>query len=282
MRTQPDADRGADRRMGASAPGTPAGVALQAQGLVLALGGRRVVDGVSLGLWRGQWAAVVGPNGAGKSTLLQLLAGLRAPDAGQVRLGERAIAEWPPRQRARQVAWLAQQADADGDIAARDVVRLGRLPHHGLLGAPGAADEAAVDLAMAETECTWFAGRRLRELSGGERQRVLLARVLAVDAPLLLLDEPVTHLDAPHQRALLRTLAARARAGVAVAAVLHDVTLALAADRVLVMDQGRLVADGAPGDEALHDALVGVFGGAFSVECLPSAHGARWVALPTL
>ena len=110
--------------------------------------------------------------------------------------------------------------------------------------------------------------RRLSELSGGERQRVLLARALAVGAPLLLLDEPTTHLDAPHQRALLRSLAARARAGAAVLSVLHDVTLALAADRVLVMDRGRLVADGAPADAALRAALVEVFGAAFSVECV--------------
>ena len=255
---------------------------LQARGLVLSLGGRRVVDEVSLDLRAGQWAAVVGPNGAGKSTLLQLLAGLRAPSAGQVLLGGKPLASWPARQRAQQLAWLSQQGDADGDIAARDVVRLGRLPHHGLLGAPGAADEAAVDAAMAETECAAFAQRRLRELSGGERQRVLLARVLAVGAPVLLLDEPVTHLDAPHQRALLRTLVARAAAGVAVAAVLHDVTLALAAHRVLVMHQGRLVADGAPADADLRATLVAVFGGAFSVERLDGAHGARWVALPAL
>ncbi len=258
------------------------GAPLQARALVLSLGGRRVVDGVSLDLHAGQWAAVVGPNGAGKSTLLQLLAGLRTPQVGQVLLGGRGIGDWPARQRAQQLAWLSQLGEADGDIAARDVVRLGRLPHHGLLGAPGAADEAAVDAAMAETECTAYAQRRLRELSGGERQRVLLARVLAVGAPVLLLDEPVTHLDAPHQRALLRTLAARAQAGVAVAAVLHDVTLALAAHRVLVMDQGRLVADGAPADAALRATLVAVFGGAFSVERLDGERGPRWVALPAL
>ena len=255
---------------------------LQARGLMLSLGGRRVVDQVSLDLRAGQWAAVVGPNGAGKSTLLQLLAGLRAPDAGQVRLGARAIGDWPARQRAQQVAWLSQQGEAEGDIAARDVVRLGRLPHHGLLGAPTAADEAAVDAAMAETECKAFAQRRLRELSGGERQRVLLARALAVGAPVLLLDEPVTHLDAPHQRALLRTLAARAQAGAAVAAVLHDVTLALEAHRVLVMQHGQLVADGPPADAELRATLMAVFGGAFSVERLDSAHGLRWVALPSL
>jgi iron complex transport system ATP-binding protein len=103
-----------------------------------------------------------------------------------------------------------------------------------------------------------------------------------VGSPLLLLDEPTTHLDAPHQRALLRSLAARARSGSAVLSVLHDVTLALAADRVLVMDQGRLVADGAPADAALRAALVAVFGAAFSVERVVSPTGPRWVALPTL
>ena len=217
---------------------------LQAEGLTLRLGGRRVVDAVSLALRGGEWAALVGPNGAGKSTLLQLLAGLRDADGGSVRLAGRALHDWPGRERAQRLAWLSQQGEADGDIAARDVVRLGRLPRHGLFGAPDAGDEAAVSAAMAETACAEFAARRLSELSGGERQRVLLARALAVGSPLLLLDEPTTHLDAPHQRALLRSLAARARSGSAVLSVLHDVTLALAADRVLVMDQGRLVADG--------------------------------------
>ena len=255
---------------------------LRAQGLVLDLGGRRVIDGLSLELHAGQWTAIVGPNGAGKSTLLQLLAGLRAPDAGQLWLAGRALADWPLRQRARQVAWLSQQGQAEGEIGARDVVRLGRLPHHGLLGAPDAADEAVVQQVMEETESTAFEGRRLRELSGGEGQRVLLARALAVEANLLLLDEPMTHLDAPHQRALLRGLAQRARAGVAVAAVLHDLTLALAADRVLVMAAGRLVADGVPADAQLRDALVSVFGGALSIERIETAAGARWVALPAL
>ena len=121
-------------------------------------------------------------------------------------------------------------------------MRLGRLPHHGLFGAPGALDEAAVDAAMRETECAAFARRRLGELSGGERQRVLLARALAVESAVLLLDEPTAHLDAPHQRALVRSVARRARAGAAVALVLHDLTLALAADRVWLM-AGGAVAD---------------------------------------
>ena len=255
---------------------------LWAQGLRLRLGGQCAVDDVSLRLMAGQWTAIVGPNGAGKSSLLALLAGLRLPDAGQVWLQGRALHSVPPRQRAQALAWLSQQGEAEGEIAGRDVVRLGRLPRHGLFAAPDAADEAAVSRALVETEATAFATRRLSQLSGGERQRVLLARALAVEAQVLLLDEPTTHLDAPHQRALLRGLVARARDGAAVVAVLHDLTLALAADRVLVMDRGRIVADGAPANAALRAALVQVFDAAFSIEAVALGGRQRWVAVPSL
>ena len=255
---------------------------LQGRSLRLQLGGRVVVDAVSLELRAGEWVALVGPNGAGKSTLLALLAGLRRADAGEVLLQGRLLAAWPPRERARQLAWLSQQGEADGDIAARDVVRLGRLPRHGLFGAPDAEDEAVVEHTLAETACSALASRRLGELSGGERQRVLLARALAVQAAVLLLDEPTTHLDAPHQRLLLRGLAERARSGCALAAVLHDPTLALAADRVLVMDHGHIVADGAPADPRLRQALEQVFDDAFSIQALWADGRQRWVALPRL
>lgn len=255
---------------------------LRADALRLRLGDHRAVDGVSLDLHAGQWVALVGPNGAGKSSLLSMLAGLRTPDQGQVWLQGRRLARMPLRERATALAWLSQQGEADGDIAVRDVVRLGRLPRHGLFAGPTADDESAVDRALAETEAQAFATRRLNDLSGGERQRVLLARALAVESPVLLLDEPTTHLDAPHQRALLRGLAKKARAGAAVLAVLHDLTLALAADRVLVMAQGRLQADGAPADPELRAALVAVFDHAFSIESVATAAGPRWVAVPSL
>ena len=173
---------------------------------------------------------------------------------------------------------MSQQGEAEGEMGVSDVVRLGRLPHHGLFGSPGAADEAAVQAALVETECEPLAERRLSELSGGERQRVLLARALAVQSSVLLLDEPTTHLDAPHQRALIRSLRARTKAGVAVAVVLHDLNLALLADRLLVMAEGRLVALGKPGDAMLQQALVEVFEQAFSIEAL----GPRWLAVPSL
>jgi len=256
--------------------------ALQAVSLAASRGGRRVLHGISLSLRHGEWVAIVGPNGAGKSTLLSVLAGLARPDSGSVRLFGRSLNEWSPRERAQRLAWLSQQGEAEGEIPVRDVVRIGRLPRHGLFGTLTAEDEAAVDAVLAEVECCEIASRRLSELSGGERQRVLLARALAVQAPVLLLDEPTTHLDAPHQRALVRSLAARARAGAAVAAVMHDLTLALAADRLLVIAAGRLRADGSPGDAQVRDTLVEVFGRAFSIEPVVGNGGTRWAVLPAL
>ncbi len=258
---------------------------LRCEGLCFARGARRVVDGVSLAFTPGLWVAVLGPNGAGKSTLLALLAGLLAPERGAVTLMQQALAKWPPRERAGCLVWLGQDALASeaAEIAAIDIVRLGRLPRHGLLGRCDAADEAAVHAAMRETECSHVAPRRLSQLSGGERQRVLLARALATataDDAVWLLDEPTTHLDAPHQRALVRGLRARAARGATVVTVLHDVTLALGADRVLVLDQGRVVGDGAPGDAALHAALGQTFGHAFHLQQVAGGGAARWVAVP--
>ncbi len=265
-------------------PATLAPPLIEARAVAAQLGGRTVLQGVNLGFGPG-WTALVGPNGAGKSTLLRVLAGLLAPSAGQVQLQGRPLAAHSARGRGRALAWLAQQGEAVGDLTARDIVRLARLPHTGLVGAPGAADEAAVNAALAETEASGLAERRLDELSGGERQRVLLARALAVGAPVLLLDEPTTHLDAPHQRALLRGLLQRARAGAAVVAVLHDLSLALAADRVVVLAGGRVRADGPPHCPALRAALEAVFENAIRIRSVdPGTAGTppRWVAVPVL
>ncbi len=223
------------------------------------------------------WTAIVGPNGAGKSTLLRGLAGLLAPRAGRITLDGHDLATLAPRERARRIAWLAQQAEAGGDLTVRDVVMLGRLPQQGLFGAASAQDHAVVAQAMRETECADWADRRLADLSGGERQRALLARALAVQAPVLLLDEPTTHLDAPHQVALVRLMRALG-ASCTVVSVLHDLGLALAADRLVVLAQGQVRAVGPSDDPAVHAALREVFGGAIRIERL----GDEWLALPDL
>ncbi len=241
---------------------------LQAEAVHVRLGQRAVLDGVDLQLAPG-WTALVGPNGAGKSTLLRALAGLQPLAAGRVMLNGVDLQATASAERARHIAWLAQQGDVTGELTVRETVDLGRIAHLGLLGTPGPTDRAAVERAMALTECTPWQGRRLQELSGGERQRVLLARVLATEAPLLLLDEPTTHLDAPHQVALARLFRRLAHDPVqprAVLSVLHDLPIALQADRLLVLDAGRLCAAGAPADPALQATLVRVFDHAIRIE----------------
>jgi len=241
---------------------------LAARGLAVRLGQRAVLQDVSVDFGRG-WTAIVGPNGAGKSTLLRALAGLLPAQGGTLTLDGRDLHAWSAAERARRVAWLAQQGEVTGELSARETVELGRIAHLGLGGTPGAADHAAVARAMAMTECSAWSHRRLHELSGGERQRVLLARALATEAPLLLLDEPTTHLDAPHQVALarlFRRLASDADAARGVVTVLHDLPVALLADRLVVLEQGRVRADGASDDPAVLRALESVFEGAIRVE----------------
>jgi len=250
---------------------------LRAQGVSVALGSTQALRDVSLAV-PGGWTAIVGPNGAGKSTLLRALAGLQVPDSGAVLLNDRALAQTPPRERAAQIAWLAQQGEASGELTVRELVHLGRLPALGLFTAPTADDEARVDAAMRDAECSAWQQRRLPGLSGGERQRVLLARALAVGAPWLLLDEPTTHLDPPHQVALVRLMRRQVRAGTTVVSVLHDLSLALLADTLVVMRAGTIHARGARDDPALHAALIEVFDGAIRILKLES----RWVAVPHL
>ena len=249
---------------------------LRADGVCVQLGGRQVLEGVSLDLERG-WTAIVGRNGAGKSTLLRALAGLLPLAAGEVQLAGRPLADGSARERGRQIAWLAQQGEAQGDLTVREVVALGRLPHLGLLGTASAADDAIVDAALRTTECDAWPQRRLHELSGGERQRVLLARVLAVQAPVLLLDEPTTHLDPPHQIALVRLFATLAREHTVVS-VMHDLSLALRADRLVVLHEGRLQVQGGRDEPQVHAALAAVFEGAIRIERV----GGQWHALPHL
>jgi iron complex transport system ATP-binding protein len=246
-------------------PATTATTAtIEAIGVAYAYGPRRVLDDLNIHFARG-WTSIVGPNGAGKSTLLRVLAGLVHPLAGEVRIDGTPMPSLTAARRAQRVAWLAQGGEVSGELGVRDTVALGRLPHLGAFGAPTPRDDAAVERAMAATECAAWADRRLAELSGGERQLVLLARALATEAPILLLDEPTTHLDAPHQVALARLARHLARERTVVS-VMHDLPLAFAADRVVVMRAGRIEGDGAPGDAALQAAARAAFDDAVRFE----------------
>jgi iron complex transport system ATP-binding protein len=250
---------------------------IETEGVNVTLGSTRALRDVGVAIDAG-WTAIVGPNGAGKSTLLHVMAGLARPATGTVRLDGELLSALTDKARAMRIAWLAQQGESTGELTVREVVRLGRLARQGLFGAPTGEDEARVEQVMAEVECLAWQERRLHELSGGERQRVFLARALAVDAPLLLLDEPTTHLDPPHQIALVRLLRRQVNAGTTVVSVLHDLSLALLADRLLILDRGTVRASGASDDAALHRVLIDVFGGAIRVERFED----RWIVIPHL
>jgi iron complex transport system ATP-binding protein len=251
------------------------GSALAAQGLVVQLGATEVLHGIDLTIPAGRWTCIVGPNGAGKTTLLKALARL-LPHRGKVLCMGRDQAQWPQRALARQLAWLGQNEAGAQDLLARDVVMLGRLPHQPWLGAASAADHAAVRAAMRQTQCWDWRDRPLGSLSGGERQRVLLARALAVQAPVLLMDEPLANLDPPHQSDWLQIVRGHVAAGGTVVSVLHELTMALHADEMVILDRGRVVHQGACAEPATHRALAGVFGGRVSVHSLAG----QWVALP--
>jgi iron complex transport system ATP-binding protein len=250
-------------------------IALLADGLRVSLGGTEVLHGIDLALPAGLWTAIVGPNGAGKTTLLRALAQL-LPHQGRVQLQGREASAWSHRERARQLAWLGQNQGGAEDLLAEDVVMLGRLPHQPWLGAPVAQDRATVEAAMRETQCWDWRHRALGSLSGGERQRVLLARALAVQAPLLLMDEPLANLDPPHQADWLRIVRRHVERGGTALSVLHEITMALHADEIVVMDAGRVVHQGRCAHRATHKALEKVFQQRISVHSLAG----QWVALP--
>jgi iron complex transport system ATP-binding protein len=208
----------------------------------------------------GELVALVGPNGAGKTTLVRALAGL-LPFDGDIRLDGRPLASFGARERARRIAYLPQGNTFHWPLTAATVIALGRMPHGDPFSQPSAEDRIAVAQALAATETTSLAERPVTVLSGGERARVALARALATQASVLLVDEPTVSLDPRHQLVVMNQLREAARSGGAVLCVAHDLVLAARfADRVAVMERGRIVVD-APPREALNPArLAATFG----------------------
>ncbi len=254
------------------------GIALAATGMAASLGGAPILHGVDLRLPAGRWTSIVGPNGAGKSTLLKAFAGLlpRGAVRGGIALFGRPLEDWGSRERARQLAWLGQNETGADELPAYDIAMLGRMPHQPWLAPPGPADHAAVRAALEATQAWEWRHRPLAQLSGGERQRVLLARALAVQARVLLMDEPLAHLDPPHQADWLRTVRGLVREGVTVVSVLHEVSFALQADALVVLEAGRVLHHGDAADPATHTAVEAVFGHCIRVR---EVDGLR-VALP--
>jgi iron complex transport system ATP-binding protein len=234
--------------------------ALACRDLDVCFGVRRVLEQLSLDMARACWTSIIGPNGCGKSTLLRTLTGLIAPARGSVTLRGRPLNSWPRRERAKCLAWLPQTM-APSELTVRESVALGRFAHTGWLGHQDAADDAAIERALTATGSLALAQRRLSTLSGGERQRVSLARMLAVEASVLLLDEPTTHLDPPHQLEIVRILREQAHQyqGTIVTAI-HDLSVALMADRLIVMGRQRLVGHGTVSQALAGEWLSEAFG----------------------
>lgn len=231
-------------------------VTLSVTGLHVTLGRRAVLHGIDAELRGGQLIGIIGPNGAGKSTLARAILHLVEPAGGTILLDGADVTKMARDAIARRIAYLPQGQTLHWPLTVERLVGLGRLPHLAPFSRLSAADTEAIARAMMRADVTALATRNALELSGGERARVLLARALAVEADVLIADEPLAALDPGHQLQVMELLAAQAHAGALVIAVLHDLTMAARyCDRLLLIDQGRLVADG-DADAVLTEALL--------------------------
>ena len=237
-----------------------------------------VISNLTIDIPKGKWTSIVGPNGAGKSSLLQGIADI-LPITGSITIDNVNLQDVDRKARAKTIAWLAQNNDAAeefSELTVYDTVMLGRIPHQGWLHLPSSLDHEVVQESLFKTHTQSLASRFLHELSGGEKQRVLLARLLAVQSDILLMDEPLANLDPPHQADWLiwqKELLAQRKT---IVTVLHEIQYALKADHLVMIRQGKLHFEGASKDLATHEALVTLFEGRIRLEKL----GNDWVCLP--
>lgn len=237
-------------------------VTLRLESLVYAYpDGPRAVDGVSVEFGAGELIAVIGPNGAGKSTLVKLIAGLLPPDAGRVEVDGRELATLATRERARRIAVVPQSLNALPDVNVFDFVLGGRYAHLGTWNRTSGEDRELARRALEDADAADLAGRLLTQLSGGQRQRVLVARALAQESEILLVDEPTSSLDPEHQLAVFDLIARLTCEGRTALAVTHDLNLASQfATRVLLMQEGRVVASGSAPEVLCEEVLAPVYG----------------------
>lgn len=224
-------------------------VSLTIERLDAALGDRQVLHAIDARIDPGALVGVIGPNGAGKSTLARAITGLIRPAAGRVLIDGAPVSGLSRAALARRIAYLPQGQTVHWPLTVERLVALGRLPHLAPFSALDSEDRTAIDRAMDRSEINDLRDRIATELSGGERARALIARALAVEAPALIVDEPLAALDPGHQLQIMELLKAEAAAGTLVIAVLHDLAMAARfCDRLMLIHEGRLVADGAPSD----------------------------------
>ena len=239
---------------------------IELRGVTVELGGHPVVDRVDVVVADGEWLALIGPNGAGKTTLLRAIARL-VPFAGEIALDGRPVAELSRTQLARLVAVVPQEPSTPPWMTVAEYVLLGRTPHLGPLAKEGARDREVAARALARLDVLDYGTRTLGTLSGGEKQRVVVARALAQEARIVLLDEPTAALDIGHQQQALELLdSLRAESGLTLVAAMHDLTLAAQyADRMVLLDGGKVVAEGAPVDVLSEDSIARHYGATIDV-----------------
>jgi len=233
---------------------------IEAVSVCFAYDGLTVLRDVSLHAAAGEIVGVIGPNGAGKSTLLRLLGGVLRPDSGEVRVGGRRLEELGRDEIGRRIAAVPQDTVIEFPFSVTEIVLMGRAPYARGFGFESAADLEIAGAAMQRTGVTDLATREVHELSGGERQRVVLARALAQQSEVLLLDEPTAYLDLRHEMEIFALLREIARQGRAIVIVLHDLTLAAACcDRLVLLSGGTVFASGAPAEVLTEAAIAQVY-----------------------
>jgi iron complex transport system ATP-binding protein len=252
---------------------------IEARDLAVRFGPMTLLQQINMSMGAGEMVGLIGPNGSGKTTLLRILANLRPPDEGAVSYAGRSAAQIGARRLSQQIAYLAQGANVHWPMQVEALVGLGRLPHRRPMRGLSSDDAAAVERAMVACNVVGFRDRAMSEVSGGERLRILLARALAVEAEILLADEPIAALDPLHQLQVMELLRRTAREGRGVIVVLHDLALAARyCDRLVLLAGGSILADGEPND-VLTDAHIAT---AYGVDVVRGQKGDIPYLLPWL
>ncbi len=234
---------------------------IEAQDIAVRFGPTTVLQGVGFSVRTGEMVGLIGPNGSGKTTLLRILANLRAPDGGTVRYAGRTASEIGARRLSQQISYLAQGGAVHWPMRVETLVALGRLPHRQPFAGPDSADREAIERAMRAADITAMRSRTMGQISGGERMRILLARALAVEADMLLADEPIVALDPLHQLQVMELLRTTAQQGRGVVVVLHDLALAARfCDRLILLADGGILVEGTPRQVFTDDHLARAYG----------------------
>ena len=256
-------------------------MSLSVQNLSFSYGKKSILRDIGFNLQTGEVLGVIGPNGAGKSTIVKLLTRILKAKTGVMKLNDKDLNDYSRLELAKHIAVVPQASDLPEAFTAQEIVMMGRTPHLGFLTNESEADYALVEKMMRRTDTWQFANRSIDSLSGGEKQRVLLARALVQEPKYLLLDEPTNHLDLRYQVEVLQYVQAEVKNDVGALVVLHDLNLAVrACDRILVLYEGSIVAQGKPENVLSQELIQNVYGADVSI--FPEPQSNKLVVMPNV